>query len=248
MIKQLGFGAVALAASVIAGSAQAATFSILSESNDKTTATLGSNFNPTGFSNTDGVGVGTTITTFTANNDGCVPNCTGPGSTKTGLVLTGTGSSTVTITYMGHEALNTDVTEDRSSYNGTAIFDNQSTAVGTQVTETVGAGTNVLIPFLFADQSSSPDDVAPNGGPIGSDLAIGAWVSANGQVAYLFFDDANANSDGHDGSQDSDFDDLVVRLTLTPTPLPATLPLFAGGLGMVGFLTRRKKRAQAAAA
>ena len=32
------------------------------------------------------------------------------------------------------------------------------------------------------------------------------------------------------------------------TPLPATLPLFAGGLGMVGFLTRRKKRAQAAAA
>jgi hypothetical protein len=28
---------------------------------------------------------------------------------------------------------------------------------------------------------------------------------------------------------------------LTATPLPATLPLFAGGLGFVGFLTRRKK-------
>jgi hypothetical protein len=33
-----------------------------------------------------------------------------------------------------------------------------------------------------------------------------------------------------------------------PTPLPATLPLFAGGLGFVGYLTRRKKRAQAMAA
>jgi hypothetical protein len=32
------------------------------------------------------------------------------------------------------------------------------------------------------------------------------------------------------------------------TPLPATLPLFAGGLGFVGYLTRRRKRAQAIAA
>jgi hypothetical protein len=29
---------------------------------------------------------------------------------------------------------------------------------------------------------------------------------------------------------------------LATTPLPAALPLFAGGLGMVGFLARRKKR------
>jgi hypothetical protein len=29
---------------------------------------------------------------------------------------------------------------------------------------------------------------------------------------------------------------------LSATPLPAALPLFAGGLGMVGFLARRKKR------
>jgi uncharacterized repeat protein (TIGR01451 family) len=36
---------------------------------------------------------------------------------------------------------------------------------------------------------------------------------------------------------------------VSATPLPATLPLFAGGLGFVGFLTRRKKRnAQALAA
>jgi len=31
------------------------------------------------------------------------------------------------------------------------------------------------------------------------------------------------------------------------TPIPATLPLFAGGLGALGLLTRRRKRANAAA-
>jgi hypothetical protein len=35
---------------------------------------------------------------------------------------------------------------------------------------------------------------------------------------------------------------------VSPTPLPAALPLFAGGLGMVGFLARRKKRNALAAA
>ena len=35
--------------------------------------------------------------------------------------------------------------------------------------------------------------------------------------------------------------------SITATPLPATLPLFAGGLGFVGYLTRRRKKAVAAA-
>jgi hypothetical protein len=31
-------------------------------------------------------------------------------------------------------------------------------------------------------------------------------------------------------------------VSLAPTPLPAALPLFAGGLGMIGLVSRRKKR------
>jgi hypothetical protein len=34
---------------------------------------------------------------------------------------------------------------------------------------------------------------------------------------------------------------------VSTTPLPAALPMFAGGLGMVGFLARRKKRKSTAA-
>ena len=35
----------------------------------------------------------------------------------------------------------------------------------------------------------------------------------------------------------------VGTFALTATPLPATLPLFAGGLGLIGYLTRRRNRA-----
>jgi hypothetical protein len=33
-----------------------------------------------------------------------------------------------------------------------------------------------------------------------------------------------------------------ISFDLDPTPLPATLPLFAGGLGFVGYLARRRKK------
>jgi hypothetical protein len=42
--------------------------------------------------------------------------------------------------------------------------------------------------------------------------------------------------------------DLDVTSSVANTPLPATLPLFAGGLGAVGFLARRKKQKAAALA
>ena len=38
-------------------------------------------------------------------------------------------------------------------------------------------------------------------------------------------------------------DTALVSGQISETPLPAALPLFAGGLGMVGFLARRKKQA-----
>ena len=54
----------------------------------------------------------------------------------------------------------------------------------------------------------------------------------------------------HDGPCNNCYGPNIVATIDTPsaTPLPATLPLFAGGLGFVGYLTRRKKRAQTVAA
>ena len=65
-------------------------------------------------------------------------------------------------------------------------------------------------------------------------------------VVYAFFDDGGAGPD-------ADFDDMVVRITAldlscggetSPNPIPAALPLFATGLGVIGFLARRRKRKQ----
>jgi hypothetical protein len=55
-------------------------------------------------------------------------------------------------------------------------------------------------------------------------------------VTYSDFSNNLGNGGG------GDFDFLVMPVA---TPIGATLPLFAGGLGVVGYLTRRKKRAQA---
>ena len=39
-----------------------------------------------------------------------------------------------------------------------------------------------------------------------------------------------------------------LTLLLSATPLPAALPLFAGGLGLIGFVAKRRKRNAAAPA
>ena len=52
--------------------------------------------------------------------------------------------------------------------------------------------------------------------------------------------------------QNSDWDDMIVKITAVNgeigiTPIPASLPLFAGGLGLIGLLSRRRKQKAAAA-
>lgn len=39
---------------------------------------------------------------------------------------------------------------------------------------------------------------------------------------------------------------LLGSTAVTATPLPAALPLFAGGLGMIGLFSRRRKQKKAA--
>jgi hypothetical protein len=54
----------------------------------------------------------------------------------------------------------------------------------------------------------------------------------------------------HDGPCNNCYGpDVVATIdTLTATPLPAALPLFASGIGLIGFVARRKKRKSAALA
>jgi hypothetical protein len=66
-------------------------------------------------------------------------------------------------------------------------------------------------------------------------LGNGSFNSIAGFV-YLYSDDPNTPSNIPDGPGEPGI------FTLTQTPLPAALPLFAGGLGLIGLIAGRKKR------
>jgi hypothetical protein len=70
------------------------------------------------------------------------------------------------------------------------------------------------------------------------DLTVTGDANGAGVLTVVFNDASNESySNEHYG-----IDNVIVDGTLAATPLPAALPLFAGGLGALGFFGRRKKR------
>jgi hypothetical protein len=71
---------------------------------------------------------------------------------------------------------------------------------------------------MFALGATEFQGFSPLGGPVGLVTYAGPWGFSNGSS------------------------DTVLTLTPVATPLPATLPLFATGLGVLGLLAWRRKR------
>jgi hypothetical protein len=129
-------------------------------------------------------------------------------------------------------------------YNGTFTMNYQSTSL-TVNNGVYGVGFNyykypgsAYTAFVTFGDGSTEDFSIPDSGystvlsqyfGITSDLAIEsiAIAGSNGQAFYA-------------GNTFFEMDNLTIAAS--PTPLPAALPLFAGGLGFVGYLTRRRKR------
>jgi hypothetical protein len=105
-------------------------------------------------------------------------------------------------------------------------------------------------------QDKSPTSSFPNEfiGSFGGVLLFGQTdVAAQGYTDYSFSVQATSSSSLLSFAIANDLGDFllddvsVVRQSATVTPLPAALPLFAGGLGVAGLLARRRTRKNAAA-
>lgn len=73
-------------------------------------------------------------------------------------------------------------------------------------------------------------------------FAFSGFLVTGGTPLSQFFTIENSNNTATlQGS-------FVDKTTVNPVPLPAALPLFAGGLGLLGFLSRRRRKPMAEAA
>jgi hypothetical protein len=171
--------------------------------------------------------------------------------------------STITTMFLGQSASNTDLLTINGS--GT-IFNNQTTAQGTTSAVSVTPGPLTLTlndttsgdvfnsgvaytnfpggpsVFHFADFSFSSagayDGFAPFESVTGmlTTAEIDTILADGGFSAWVFIGAEDLASTSND-----DWNDMILAIGPTVTPIPATLPLLAGGLSVLGLLSRRRK-------
>ena len=221
--------AIAVVSSLSLGSAHANTFQIVGG----TSFTLQSNFNPsgwtgnstTGWTSPDGIYIGKTIAVFNSAN-----------ASRGGLEVTGLGQTSLIYKFEGVEAAYTNYAQDAFSLTSPS-FDNQTSHIGDSTSLNYDFTTSKLVPFLFDSSAySGKKGIAVNGGPISRNVQLGFAVDpSDSSIAFAFLEDIAIHGD-------KDFDDMVVEIRdPAKTPIPAALPLFAGGLGVMGLFGLAEK-------
>jgi PEP-CTERM motif len=144
----------------------------------------------------------------------------------------------ITVTFLGEEASNL----NQLSLGGLTVLnsDAKGTSYGTFF---VGSGSAVSGTFTdLTDVESTPFGgsglgyssfaILGTGGDLGGFTA--GTVGIGGPYDYIIgFNDAR--------SIDSDYDDLVIGIKITPVPEPSTIALLLSGLAAVGFVARRRR-------
>lgn len=147
----------------------------------------------------------------------------------TGEIWADTAGS-IEAVYLGQES--SDVNRFRFQLFNTL---NESDPVGSSINRNIGAG---LINFSFRDTTTNTNFA--NGSSFSFAILNGILNPSVGHTNYGPFDYLVGLNDN--GSNDGDFDDMVIGLRYTPNavPVPAALPLFASALGLFGLGARRK--------
>lgn len=145
------------------------------------------------------------------------------------LSLTSVPAS-LTFTYLGSEAGHTNLALSVYTPSG-GLFSNAFSAIGAAFTISSPALTTGPVHFAFVD-TASPVLLAVNGGL--NAASIGYIKSSTNPNAWLLaFNDRGG---------DADFDDMVVRVTAVPEP--GTYAMLLAGLGLLGYMARRRMRGE----
>jgi hypothetical protein len=168
------------------------------------------------------------------------PVLTAPQSTglEDALLVSDNPLDRLTATFLGKEATHV----NQFYVNGALVFDNLATAPSTYGNFAVGTPMN----FSFRDVNDGTN--VDNGGntfafasyvvlgTFGTDGSFNAYKGEHGEFDYVL--------GFNDGLKiDADFDDLVVGVNVAAVPEPETYALMLAGLGVVGFVARRRRRA-----
>ena len=186
----------------------------------------------------------------------------GPNNSVIPAIVTYTGSTAYNVDwwYIGAESgyLNT-----FDAAGGVTKDDNDAAHGGIDIVnppEHIGVSTNQPATTTNIDFS-----VVSHGGTMASQANDSSNpIPGQGQASlvYAFLDAAPAGSGAvwkivdyatntfligwNDSGNDDNHDDIMIVGRVSAIPIPGALPLFAGGLGMLGLLARRKRRSQLA--
>ena len=186
--------------------------------------------------------------TFSGGTDQAISglyNPTGTTTVQTGGkrdALLSTSAGTLTATFLGFEALDTD------TYTFTAASGTMSNKTATpNVTSIFGNVAAGLLNFTFADLFAGTT-VGNGGSGGGAGMFNSYMVFGTGTgAAFTAYTGPGGVYDVVLGFNDSlqvdgDYDDFIVGLKVVAIPEPETYALMLAGLGAVGFLARRRRR------
>jgi PEP-CTERM motif len=163
---------------------------------------------------------------------------------------------TLTYTFIGASAADINFSEaSLVPFAGAGQLSNKD-AFGTSVTQAFDVGTPPgLVPFEFKSVCFNTSTgctqpaafrYAVNNGPIDEHMDIAYYIPQNpsggllSNTVFAFLEDSQLNNGL------IDYNDMIVEITgqstFLGTPLPTTLALFAGGLGLLGFAGRKRKQ------
>jgi len=143
------------------------------------------------------------------------------------------GPGYVTFTFLGKEAGFNNFFFDAGGVPVDTILDT-GPSVGLTSTQTyLAAG---QLNFSFGTLTNPPGGGVANGSALNTSPTFAIFAGQSSGYKYILgYDDVGAGPD-------RDFDDMVIGVNVTPVPEPEIYAMMAAGLGLMGFVARRRQR------